>query len=395
MIPTPFHSRTQYLCESQEWRNWSGFMAAVCYEKSHESEYFAIRNSAGLIDISPLFKYEIKGPQASILVNRIMTRNIENCAIGQMMYSPWCDDRGKVIDDGVISRLGENHFRITSADPNLVWFQDSGYGLEAMVTDISADIAALALQGPNSTRILSELLPDTNLVRLKYYHLIQTELDGFPLTISRSGYSGDLGYELWIDAVHAERLWDLLLGVGTGYGIKPAGLAALDIARIEAGLLLIEVDYISSRKALIEAQKSSPYEIGLAWTVNLSKSNFTGKQALEEEQRKGSQWAFVGLEVEWDSLEALFTAVDLAPQLAGRASRTAVPIYKNDQQIGQSTSHTFSPILKSYIHLGTLKREDAKLGNWVEIEFTVEYIRKRVNALVARTPFFYPPRKRA
>jgi aminomethyltransferase len=395
MIPTPFHSRTKLLCESQEWRNWSGYMAAVCFETSHESEYFAIRNSAALIDISPLFKYEIRGPQATVLVNRIMTRDINNCAIGQMMYSPWCDDRGKVIDDGVISRLGENHFRITSADPNLVWFQDSGYGLEVMVTDVSADMAALALQGPNSTRILSELLPHTNLGELKYYHLLQTELDGFPLTFSRSGYSGDLGYELWVEAAHAERLWDLLLDVGTGYRLKPAGLAALDIARIEAGLLLIEVDYISSRRALIESQKSSPYEIGLDWTVNLSKSNFTGKQALEEEKRKGAYWAFVGMEVEWDSLEALFTAVDLAPQLAGRASRIAVPIYKYDQQIGQSTSHTFSPILKSYIHLGTIKKQEAKIGNQIEIEFTVEYVRKRVNALVVRTPFFNPSRKRA
>jgi aminomethyltransferase len=395
MIPTPFHSRTKLLCESQEWRNWSGYMAAVCYEPSHTYEYYAIRNSAALIDVSPLFKYEISGPQALALVNRIMTRDVSCCAEGQIMYSPWCDDKGKVIDDGVIARLGDDHFRVTSADPNLTWFQDSGYGLDASVVDVSADLAAVSLQGPNSIKILTELLPDTNLVGLRYYHLLQTRLEDFYITVSRNGYTGDLGYELWVDPAHAERLWDLLMDVGNRYGITPAGLAALDVARIEAGLLLIEVDYISSRKALIDLQKSSPYEIGLGWTVDLSKRYFTGKLALEEEKRKGSQWAFVGLEVEWDSLEALFTNVDLAPQLAGRASRSAVPIYKDDQQIGQSTSHTFSPILKKYIHLGTIRHQDAKIGNRVEIEFTVEYIRQKANAIVVKTPFFNPLRKRA
>jgi aminomethyltransferase len=395
MIPTPFHSRTKLLCESQEWRNWSGYMAAVCYEPSHTYEYYAIRNSAALIDVSPLFKYEISGPQALAHVNRIMTRDVSRCAEGQIMYSPWCDDKGKVIDDGVIARLGEDHFRVTSADPNLTWFQHSGCGLDSSVVDVSADLAAVSLQGPNSIKILTELLPDTNLVGLRYYHLLQTRLEDFYITVSRNGYTGDLGYELWVDPAHAERLWDLLMDVGNRYGITPAGLAALDVARIEAGLLLIEVDYISSRKALIDLQKSSPYEIGLGWTVDLSKRYFTGKLALEEEKRKGSQWAFVGLEVEWDSLEALFTNVDLAPQLAGRASRSAVPIYKDDQQIGQSTSHTFSPILKKYIHLGTIRHQDAKIGNRVEIEFTVEYIRQKANAIVVKTPFFNPLRKRA
>ncbi|MFU8773578.1 MAG: aminomethyltransferase family protein, partial [Anaerolineales bacterium] len=268
----------------------------MSYEISHEHEYYAIRNSAALIDISPLFKYEISGPQALTLVNRIMTRDISSCAIGQMMYSPWCDDRGKVIDDGVVARLGENHFRITSADPNLAWFQDSGYGLDATVDDISTDLAAVSLQGPNSTKVFSELMSDIELDGMKYYHLLQTRLDDFDLTVSRSGYTGDLGYELWVEAANAERLWDLLIGAGTRFGITPAGLASLDIARIEAGLLLIEVDYISSRKALIESQKSSPYEIGLGWTVDLSKCHFTGKQALQKEHIKGSQWAYVGLE---------------------------------------------------------------------------------------------------
>ena len=394
-IPTPFHTRTSRLSESQDWRDWAGYLAASTYEYSHEREYYAIRNAAGLIDVSPLFKYEISGPQSEALLNRILPRNARKCAVGQVMYSPWCDDEGKVIDDGTVARLAPDRFRVTAAEPNLVWFQDCGFGLDVEVQDVSSDLAALAVQGPSSRMILKEVLEAIDLDGLKYYRLAPAVADGVPLTVSRTGYTGDLGYELWIPADRAEAIWDLIMDRGAGYGAMPAGMVALDIARIEAGLLLIQVDYVSSRKALIESQKSSPFEIGLDWTVDFQKGDFIGRSALLEEQAKGSRWGLAGLEIDWESLESLYRKYDLVPQLAGRASRAAVPVYFNGRQIGQATSQTFSPILKKYIAICTLEREFTTPGTEVEMEITVEYKRHRANGIVKKLPHYNPPWKKA
>lgn len=394
-IPTPLHSRTSALCLTQEWRDWAGYFSAVSYQPSHEVEYYAIRNAAGLLDVSPLFKYEISGPDAERLVDRIMTRDITNCRVGQVMYSPWCDEDGKVIDDGTVARLGATHFRLTAADPSLRWFQDCGFGMDVEVRDVSSDLATLALQGPNARAILQRVLSGGDLDQLRYYHLNQAQLGDVPLTVTRTGYTGDLGYELWIAAAQAETLWDRLMEVGREYGLQPAGLAALDMARVEAGLLLIEVDYTSARHAFIPEQKSSPYEIGLGWAVSLVKKDFVGKRALEAEKQKGSPRRFVGLEVAWEDLERLYGRVDLPPQVAGRASRSPAPLYANHRHIGQATSLLFSPQLKKYIALATVQADFAKAGAQIEMELTVEYERKRAAARVARLPFFDPPHKKS
>ncbi|MEJ2710242.1 MAG: aminomethyltransferase family protein [Anaerolineales bacterium] len=394
-IPTPFHPYSAPLCESYQWRDWSGYLAASSYEIIHDREYYAIRNAAAMIDVSPLFKYELQGPDALQLADRIMTRDITQCKPGQVMYSPWCDDDGFVIDDGTISRLDNDRFRITAAHPNLAWFQDCGMGMDVQVTDVSAGLAALALQGPNSRKILRQVVNGIDLESLRYYRLAHGHFNDGPITVSRTGYTGDLGYELWVDPDLAGPLWERLVQAGAGYGIQPAGMLALDIARIEAGLLLIDVDYISARKALIPDQKSTPFDLGLSWTVDLEHGDFVGRRALQEIKPRGSPWKFVGLEVNWESLEALFNAVDLAPQVAGPASRSAVPLYKDGRQIGQATSHTFSPILKKYIALATLETPYAAIGDQVEMEFTIEYIHRRASARVVETPFFNPPRKRA
>lgn len=394
-LPTPFHSRTSALCQSYEWRNWAGYLAVSVYEHTHDREYYAIRNAAALIDVSPLFKYEITGPDAARLVDRIITRDASKCAIGQVMYTPWCDEQGKIIDDGTVSRLAENHFRITAADPNLRWFQDCGFGLRVTVKDVTAELATLSLQGPNSRKLLTEVVTRADIASLKFFRLMEAQIDGFPLTISRTGYTGDLGYELWVRPEHAERLWDILMDKGKGYGITPTGMLAMDIARVEAALLLTDIDYISSLKALIEARKSSPFEVGLNWTVKLDKTDFIGRRALLAEKQRGSKWKFVGLEVEWEALEALFAAVDLPPQVTGRASRLAVPIYKDGKQIGQATSSTFSPILKKFIAIGTVESQYTELGSQVEMEITVEFVRHQAPATIVKTPFFDPPRKKA
>jgi len=393
-IPTPLHSRTSLLCQTNEWRDWSGYLSAITYQPSHEVEYFAVRNAAGLLDVSPLYKYEIYGPDALRLVNRVVTRDLTKCSIGQVMYSPWCDEHGKVIDDGTISRLGETQFRITAADPSLRWFQDVGYGMDAEVRDVSTSLAALALQGPSSREILREIFQLPALETLPYYYLLHTEFDKKQLTITRTGYTGDLGYELWVSPEDAPLLWDRLMETGKNYGLLPIGLAALDMLRVEAGLLLIEVDYTSSLHARIPQQRSSPYEIGLGWAVNLSKADFIGRQTLLKEKKRGSPRSLVGLEVEWMELEELFGKANLPPQVAGRASRIPVPLYSSGRHIGQATSLVFSPILKKYLALATLRTEYSKLSSKIEIEVTVEYERRRAQAQVARLPFFNPPRKR-
>lgn len=393
-IPTPFHSRTSRYCESHDWRNWAGYLAASTYEPSHEREYFAIRNSVGLIDVSPLFKYEISGPDATQLVNRIITRDVTKGSVGQVLYTAWCDDDGKVIDDGTVARLQENQYRITAAGPNLAWFQDCGIGMDVSISDVSEELAALAIQGPCAGQVLGSVVEEVELTQLGYYRAAQAKLGDLSIWVSRTGYTGDLGYEVWLPPDAAEQLWDRLMEAGEGYGATPVGMVALDITRIEAGLLMLQVDYISSRKALIESQKSSPFELGLGWTVDLQKSHFIGRQALVLEAQRGSTWKLVGLEIDWRSLEAEFRRVDLVPQVVGRASRTAIPIYKGDRQIGQATSQAFSPILKKYIAIASLESRFASLGQPVEIEITVEYVRRRALAQVVKMPFFNPKRKK-
>lgn len=393
-LPTPFHRRTSSLCTSREWREWAGYFSAITYGPTHDIEYAAIRNAAGLIDISPLYKYEIRGPDALPLLNRIMTRDVARCHVGQMMYSPWCDDNGKVIDDGTVARLGENAFRVTAADPSLRWFQDCGFGMDIEIKDVSATLAALALQGPQSRKILETISRDGDWDRLKYYCVSEVEIGGNPVTVSRTGYTGDLGYELWISAEHAEPVWDEVLNAGKEYGLVPAGLAALDIARIEAGLLLIEVDYTSAQRAITKAEEYSPYDLGLGWTVALDKDGFVGRKRLIHEKQHGSSRKFIGLEVDWLTLKELFGEADLPPQVAGRASRSGVPIYSGAAQIGQATSMTFSPILKKYIAIGTVNRPHGRLGSEVDIEITIEYTRKRAPARIVNTPFYSPEWKR-
>lgn len=395
-IPTPFHSRTAPLCVSHQWRDWGGCLAAVTYEHSHEREYYAIRNAAALIDVSPLFKYEIQGPDACRLLDRVVTRDVSRCPVGKVIYTPWCDDRGKVAEDGTLQRLGPDRFRLTCAERNLLWLQDCGWGLRAEVVDLSRDLAALALQGPLSRRLLEAVCREPELRQLPYFGLAQCRLQGIEAIVTRTGFTGDLGYELWVEADQAESLWDVLFDRGSEFGVQPAGLAALDIARIEAGLLLIGVDYISSRQALVESQESSPFELGLGWAVARSKrSACIGGRALQRERRLGSRWSWAGLAIDWDQLEEQYRRFDLPPQVAGQASREAVPILLGESQIGYATSRVFSPILKKYIAMGQIESRHCRRGASVEVELPIEYSRRRVSAKIVALPFFNPPRKRS
>jgi aminomethyltransferase len=332
LAQTPFHSRTAPLVRFQTWRRWAGHQVASAYDPHPDREYAAIRNSAALFDVSPLYKYLITGRDASRLLDRMVTRDVAKCAVGQVLYTPWCDGHGKVVDDGTVSRLDEATFRLTSAEPNSRWLHLNGRGLEVTVQDVSASTGALALQGPLSRTILQQIVA-ADLTSLRYFRLVQTKVRDVPVTISRTGYTGDLGYEIWVPAEHAPKVWDALIEAGTPYGIVPAGIWALDIARIEAGLIMLDVDYFSSHHAVIEDQKSTPYEINLGWTVSEKKGPYNGG--------------------------------------------------------------TWSPLLKKYLALGHVNAAASAPGTAIEIEMTVEHRRKRANATIAKLPFFDPPRKKA
>jgi aminomethyltransferase len=392
-IGTPFHQRTFPLCESLNYREWSGYYTVSAYETHHEHEYNAIRNAAALIDISPLFKYRVTGKDATRLVDRIITRDMSKVAVGQVVYTPWCDEQGKVIDDGTVSRLEENVYRWTAADPSLRWFTQNGAGLDVQIEDISESVAALALQGPTSGRLLKTVVEGPDIGSLKYFRVTRGQIAGVPVEISRTGYTGDLGYEIWVDTDHALRVWDVLMDRGRPFDIKPAGMLALDVARIEAGLLLIDVDFNSSKKALVVEQEYSPFEMGLDRLVNLDKDRFIGRQALIKEARQGAPRRIVGIVIDWTEVERRFETVGLPPAVSAIASRVAVPVYSNGNQIGKATSTTWSPLLKKMIALATLKRDFAKPGTQIEIEITVEAVRHRVRAEVTKTPFYNPKHK--
>jgi aminomethyltransferase len=391
---TPFHSRTSALCQAHNWRRWGGCIVAGSYELTHDREYYAIRTTAALIDVSPLYKYLIRGPDAERFLDRVVTRKVSACAQHQVLYTPWCNERGKVIDDGTLMRLGEESFRLTAAEPNLRWLVDNAVGYDVTIDDVTELTAALALQGPASRDILSVATGGAT-DALRFFRSVPALVNGFSVTISRTGYTGDLGYEIWIEAEHAEGLWDALMATGKPYGVTPAGILALDVARIEAGLLLIDVDYVPAHRALIESRTSSPFELGLGWTVKLDKGSFVGSEALRTEAREGSRWQFRGLDVDWASLERTYGEVGLPPQLPLIAWRTSVPVYDGRRQIGYATSGCWSPILKRYIALAHLHTTYARPGTAVQMEITVEHRRKRAAATVVDTPFFNPERKRA
>lgn len=393
-IGTPFHSRTAPLCASQNWRTWSGYFAASSYDVVHDYEYHAIRNSAALIDVSPLFKYEVGGPDALKLVNRVVTRDAAKCAVGQAIYTCLCDDEGNVIQDGTLFRLAEDLFRFNLAEPSLRWLNLNAVGLDVGITDVSERIAALALQGPNSLKILRQLV-DVELGGLKFFRLVFANIDSMPVVVSRTGYTGDLGYELWFSSKFAEPIWDRLMQTGKTFGIKPAGLLALDIARLEAGFILLDVDYLSVEKALIPAQRYTPFEIGLGWTVDLKKEFFLGCKRLRAESARGSSRQIVGLEIDVRDYEYVFHQHGLPPQFPLTAWRGGVPVYEDGRQVGHATTGGWSPVLKKYIALATVSKEYAELGKHLEIEVTVEHARKTAGSTVVKLPFFDPPRKKA
>jgi aminomethyltransferase len=393
-VASAFHERTHPLCESLNYRDWAGYYAVSAYETHHEHEYNAIRNACAVIDVSPLFKYRVAGRDATRLIDRLITRDVKKMAIGQVYYTPWCDEDGKVIDDGTVTRLSDEVYRWTAADPNLRWFTENARGLDVGIDDITEQVAALAVQGPASAALLRRV-STAPIDTLKYFRATAGSIAGVPVDITRTGYTGDLGYEVWMPWDAAVRVWDAIADAGDAFDLHPTGMLALDVARVEAGLLLIEVDFFSSRKAMIDAQKYSPFELGLGRLVDLQKGPFVGRRALAAEQRRGHRRQIVGLEVNWTEVERLYEVVGLPPTAPAAASRVAVPVYKDGRQVGRATTTTWSTTLKKLIALATVDAPHHSIGTTLKLEVTVEAVRHQVSATVVQTPFFNPPRKTA
>jgi aminomethyltransferase len=390
---TPLHSRTAALMQANQWRRWAGYTVASSYEMTHDREYFALRNACVLLDVSPLCKYRITGRDALRFLNRLVTRDVSKISVGGMLYTPWCDSRGKIIDDGTIAQLGENDYRMTSAEPNMRWLQDNAVGMQVQIDDVGDQIATLSLQGPRSRELLMTL-SDAGVGALKYYEYVNTQIADTPVMISRTGYTGDLGYELWTDAASAERVWDAVVSAGRAFALQPAGIWALDVARIEAGLIMLDIDYTPANKAMTNAQASTPLELGLNWSISWKKGNFVGRKALAAEKEHGSNSILMGLEIDHKEYERQHHALGLTVPYPFLAWRDVIPLYAGGNQIGYATSGVWSPTLKKYIALGHLQPGYAEPGTVVSIDLTVDRFRRPFNATVTKLPFFNPPRKR-
>ena len=400
-IGSPFHPRTAPLNRKQQWREWSGYWASSAYADAHDIEYNAIREAAALIDVSPLYKYRVAGPDAPALVDRVITRDATKLAIGQVWYTPWCDEHGKVIDDGTVHRLTENEFFWTAADPQLRWLTLNARGLDVSIEDVTEQTAALALQGPLARAVLEEATEEP-FGELRYFRRRPSALRlgrrRIEIEVSRTGYTGDLGYELWIPVERAAEGWDAVMAAGRGFGIRPAGMLALDVVRLEAGLVLLEVDYTSARHALNPEQNYSPYELAMGRLVDLGGGDFVGRLALQREQAQGGPpRRLVGVQLEWAGIEQSFSRQGLPPAISPSIDRSPVPVFapRGDRQIGKITSHGWSPILKQAIGLASVPPAYEEPGTALQVEWTVEGQRGRVNASVVPLPFLDLPRKRS
>jgi len=365
----------------------------------HDREYWAIRDGVAVIDVSPLMKYLIEGPDAARLLHKVTPRDVLKMAVGQVGYTGWCDDEGKLLDDGTISRLDDNLFRLTSAEPQLRWLAMNAVGMDVAVTDVTEKMGALSVQGPKSRTVLN-LVCGKTLDKLKYFRVMKNTIAGKKVTISRTGYTGDLGFEVWMDNADALAVWDAIFAAGADYGIVPCGILAMDMARVEAGLFMVDVDYTPAHHAWIEGQKSSPLEMGLEWTVALDKPGyFVGRRALEREHKEGPAWKLVGFEVDWEQMEPLFARVGLPPQIPGMAVRGSLPVMSMGsggalKQVGYASTSTWSPVLKKYIALVHLQRPYYEPGTRLAMEVTVEHHRLHAPGKVVKLPFYEPEWKK-
>jgi aminomethyltransferase len=399
MIRTsPFHERTSAANETGLWAHWSGYLSAAKYQISEKFEYFAIRNSAGLFDSSPLFKYRIHGPDAERFLSGILARDIRACPVGHGQYTIWCDERGYVVEDGVVLRHATDDYMLTSAEPNFAYFADAVGRHRVEIEDVSEQFGVLAVQGPSSRAILSGL--DPRVAKLEYFGLTKARIGGVPVTVSRTGYTGDLGFEIWTAADDAVVVWDAVVEASTGRGVIPFGLTALSMARIEAGLLLLDVDFQSSRFAWTDAHRSTPIELGLGWMFRDLAGNdraFLGREAIAREiAEKTSRWKLTGLVLDWREYDRHFDEAGLIPPKDHTPIEEEYYIYDDDlKQLGYATSLMYSPMLQRHIALARVPLALTPPGSRVKLELAVSHRYEYFDAHVTRLPLFNPERRTA
>jgi len=394
-VPTAFFPRQEALNTKMAWGEWSGYFSVPVYADFHDIEYSAIREAAAVIDVSPLYKYVVSGPDAQRLLDRVMTRDMTKLRVERVFYSPWCDEEGKVLDDGTIARLDDSTYRITAADPSYRWFVLNATGLDVEIDDVSDRTAALALQGRLSREVLQDATRQ-DWTDLKYFGRRASEIGGVAVDVTRTGYTGDRGYELWMAADEALPVWDELFEVGERYGIFPVGIDAMDVARVEAGLILIEAEYTSARHAVAPEQQYSPFELGFESLVDLDKATvFTGRRALRAERAAGGpDRRLVGLELDWSGIEGMFAKHGQAPAISPFVHRAPVPVYKEGKQVGRATSITWGTTIKKMVGFGSIDRKHSKAGTRLSVEWSVEGERGKVAATVVPLPFLELERKR-
>lgn len=393
---TPFYPRLAPLNQPQIWQHWAGYLSAPRFQYAEINEYYAIRNAAALFDTSPLFKYRLSGADVLTLLDKAMVRDPKRCAVGQAQYTCWCNAAGYVLEDGILLRVAEQEFWLTAVEPNLRYFRQLALGMDVVIEDISADYGILALQGPHSITILrqlSDVLPENP------FDLVNTTIGKCPVTVSRTGFTGDLGVEIWVPTAHALAVFDALMAVGQNYGITPLGETALMFARIEAGLLLIKVDFHNARHAWVDAQRETPLELGWGWMLRgLARRDFVGKAAISAERaNQTSRWTTVGLEVDWHAYEHVYRAAGIPAPKAGVMTQSTMSVYRRSdmpwEYAGYATSFCYSSLLKKHIAIAKLPHDLATVGSEVDLEIPVIHQPQTVLARVVDLPFYDPPRR--
>ena len=398
ILTSPFHARTSALNETGLWSHWSGHLAADRYQMSDKFEYFAVRNSAGIFDSSPLYKYRIHGPDAERFLAGVLARDIRACPPGHAQYTAWCDDRGFVVEDGVVLRHARDEFLLTAAEPNLAYFADLIGRDDVRIEEVSHDYGVIAVQGPRSRDLLASLVP--GVATIPYFGLTTGRIAGSAVTVSRTGYSGDLGFEVWVESADALKVWDALWASVAGYGVLPFGLAALYMLRIEAGLLLLDVDFSSSRFAWTDEDRSTPIELGLGWMFrDLATDDrvFIGRRALERELADAtSRWRMTGLVLDWRDYDRIYGAAGLIPPKDHTPVQEELFVYDDTiRQVGYATSFMYSPMLQRHIAMARVRPDLAKPGTSVRLEVDVNHRYEYVKATTGRLPLYNPSRKTA
>jgi len=411
---TPFHERTSALNETGLWEHWSNCLVAQRYQMSEKFEYFAIRNAAGMFDTSPLYKYRITGGDAERFLGGVLARDPRRCAVGHAQYTLWCDDRGFVIEDGVLLHIADGEYLLTAAEPNLAYFQGLIGRLDATVEDVTEDWGVLSVQGPYARDLVAAVAPQAK--DLGYFGIVRAKVAGVPVLVSRTGYTGDLGYEIWAPAADAVAVWDAVAAAGKGRGVIPFGMTALYMARIEAGLVLLDVDFHSSRFAWTDADRTTPIELGLGWMFRdlaadggngtAASSNghdghddraFIGAEAIKRELReKTSRWQLTGLMVDWRDYDRIYDAAGLIPPKDHTPIQDEYYVYDEGlNQLGYATSQMYSPMLQRHIALARVPLALTAPGSRVKLELPVAHRYEYFDASVTRLPLFNPQRRTA